>query len=321
MNQLAHLHQQVELGLQELQLPNKPDNLYESIKYIIDLGGKRLRPVMVLLGNDVFGGQLNKALPAALSIELFHNFSLMHDDIMDNADLRRGKPSVHVQWNLPTAILGGDALLVVAYQQLMKSSQEHVVELLNLFNVTALEVCEGQQMDMNFEVQNDVSVADYLEMIRLKTAVLMGASFKMGAIIANASNFDADLMYQFGQDLGVAFQLKDDFLDCFGNPSFGKVIGGDILENKKTLMYLHAQHKGSQNQQEELAELANVSDAKTKIHSTLKLFEATGAKAAAENKMNEYYKKALANLNNLHLSDVHKETLGKFAESIWQRQK
>lgn len=311
----------LELAVQEYSLPKKPANLYDSITYIIKLGGKRLRPVMVLMGCDLMRGDLPKALPVSLAVELFHNFSLMHDDIMDNADLRRGQPSVHKKWNVATAILGGDALLVKAYQLLMTCEEPQRSEVLNLFNQTALEVCEGQQMDMNFEDTENVSIEEYVEMIRLKTAVLMGASFKMGAIMADASPENQDGIYTFGQDLGIAFQLKDDYLDCFGEKQFGKVVGGDIIENKKTYLYLKTLELGTEEQKKLLLSTSTWEDSDKKVKEVSQLFEETGARTETETKMNEFYNNALDATDGLDISKEGKALLSQFAESVWKRQK
>lgn len=321
MNALAHYQQLVELAIQEHQIPQTPAHLYDSIRYIMSLGGKRLRPVMVFMACDVMGGELHKATPVALSIEYFHNFSLMHDDIMDRADLRRGKPSVHKKWNTATAILGGDALLVKAYELLVNSHLEKRETILKLFNQTALEVCEGQQLDMNFEEEAVVNVDDYLEMIRLKTAVLMGASFKMGALVAGANEHEAQQLYRFGQDMGIAFQLKDDYLDCFGKEGFGKVVGGDIVENKKTYLHIKAHELGNEDDIAKLVKLQAQTNAKLKVTETKKLYESTGAKQATEQLMERYYQQALSAVDSMQIKTNEKQLLQDFAASIWQRQK
>ena len=228
--------------LQYLEAKNwiqEPKNLYEPIDYILQLGGKRIRPVLTLMAADIFSGDFQKALPAALAVEVFHNFTLVHDDIMDDAPLRRGQATVHEKWDLNTGILSGDAMLILAYQY-FEDYEPHVFQKLSkLFSKTALEVCDGQQLDVDFETRNDVSIPAYIDMIRLKTSVLVAAALKMGAIVAETSNENANLIYDFGLNLGLAFQLQDDYLDTFGDPeTFGKQIGGDIIENKKTFLYL-----------------------------------------------------------------------------------
>ena len=219
----------------------EPRNLYEPIHYILKLGGKRMRPVLTLMTTEIFDADYKKALPAALAVEVFHNFSLVHDDIMDDAPLRRGNETVHEKWDTNTAILSGDAMLILAYQYFEQYKTEVFRDLAKLFSKTALEVCEGQQWDVDFETRTDVSIPEYLKMIEYKTAVLVAAAMKMGAIVAEASVENADLIYGFGLNLGLAFQLQDDYLDAFGDPkTFGKQVGGDIIENKKTYLYLKA---------------------------------------------------------------------------------
>ena len=231
----------------------EPRQLYDPIKYILSLGGKRIRPALTLMVCDFFGTDYKKAMSAALAVELFHNFSLIHDDIMDNAPLRRGKRTVHEKWDVNTAILSGDAMLILAYQFFEKYEPQMFQELAKLFSETALQVCEGQQHDMDFETRDDVTVVEYIKMIDHKTAVLLGAAMKMGAIVAEASESDKDKIYQFGRNLGIAFQLQDDYLDVFGNPeTFGKQVGGDIISNKKTFLYLMATGQGSKAQTEDM---------------------------------------------------------------------
>ncbi|MFK7781489.1 polyprenyl synthetase family protein, partial [Psychroserpens sp.] len=221
--------------------PKEPTTLYEPINYIIQLGGKRLRPILTLMTAEIFGSEYKKALNAALSIEVFHNFSLVHDDIMDDAPLRRGKATVHEKWDINTGILSGDAMLILAYQLFENYEAKTFQDLAKLFSKTALEVCEGQQYDVDFETRDDVTIAEYLKMIEYKTAVLVGAAMKMGAIVSNASEDCQNSIYEFGRNLGIAFQLQDDYLDAFGDPkTFGKQVGGDIIENKKTYLYLKA---------------------------------------------------------------------------------
>ncbi|MGB0430058.1 MAG: polyprenyl synthetase family protein [Bacteroidia bacterium] len=321
MKSLEQYGDQLKAILADFNLPSNPEHLYQSIEYILSLGGKRLRPLMVLMSADAFGNSNSDAHKMALVVELFHNFSLMHDDIMDNADLRRGKPAVHVKWDVPTAILGGDALLVKTYQILMQLKGNYRDDLMALYNATALEVCEGQQMDMNFETANQVSIDEYIEMIRLKTAVLMGAAFKMGAVCAGANSNQQNAIYQFGQDLGIAFQIKDDFLDCFGTEAFGKKVGGDIIENKKTFLQLKALELGSETDQKALKQLWSEPNQEDKIIKVKALFEKTGAKNAAEETMNNYYQKGLDWLSKAQLSPQNEAYLAKFAEFVWLRDK
>jgi geranylgeranyl diphosphate synthase type II len=321
MKPLEQYSEQLKGILTSFELPQHPENLYASIDYILSLGGKRLRPLMVLMSADAFGDTNADAEKMALVVELFHNFSLMHDDIMDNADLRRGKPAVHVKWDVPTAILGGDALLVKTYQVLMQLEGAYRDQLIDLYNTTAIEVCEGQQMDMNFERRDAVSIDEYIEMIRLKTAVLMGAAFKMGAVCAGANTKQQQAIYDFGQYLGIAFQIKDDFLDCFGSDAFGKKVGGDIIENKKTYLQLKALEQGSATQTEQLKALWNETDEQKKVEAVKQLFDETGAKGAAESAMNNYYQKGLKSLSEAGLSQKNEAYLAKFAEYVWLREK
>ena len=227
--------------LEEYSVVKEPKNLYEPIQYILTLGGKRMRPVLTLMTSEIFNSDFKRSLNAALSIEVFHNFSLVHDDIMDDAPLRRGKKTVHEKWDINTGILSGDAMLIMAYQLFEAYDNKTFRALAKLFSKTALEVCEGQQYDVDFETRNDVTISEYLKMIEYKTAVLVGAAMKMGAIVAAASEKDQESIYEFGKNLGIAFQLQDDYLDAFGDPkTFGKQVGGDIIENKKTYLYINA---------------------------------------------------------------------------------
>lgn len=321
MNSLEHYSSILHQELKDFSLPKSPEKLYESIQYIVNLGGKRLRPLMVLMGSDIAGDITADARKAALVVELFHNFSLMHDDIMDNADLRRGQKAVHVKWNTPTAILGGDALLVKTYELLLELSGNNRDEMIRLYNKTALEVCEGQQMDMNFEEQDNVSVEEYTEMIRLKTAVLMGAALKLGVLASNGPEEMQDALYDYGQNLGIAFQLKDDYLDCFGASEFGKKVGGDIIENKKTYLQLAALSLGSEPQVKALKEQWGNTQHSEKVAAVSKIFEESGARDAAEKVMNEYYLKALGALDNLEIAEEDKRGLSAFAKMVWERAK
>ena len=234
MNSIEQITKIIDAEIAKINWTREPHGLYEPIAYVLSLGGKRVRPALVLAGCEMFSGDVNDAIAPALGIEIFHNFTLLHDDIMDKADIRRGKPTVHKKWNDNTAILSGDVMQIVAYQYIAKTKTEHLKEVIDLFSAMATEICEGQQLDMNFETRTDVSADEYLEMIRLKTAVLLGAALKIGAIIGNASETDQNLLYDFGVNLGLAFQLKDDLLDVYGNSAtFGKKIGGDISNQGK----------------------------------------------------------------------------------------
>ena len=227
--------------ISKLQYNRTPKGLYDPIEYVLSLGGKRIRPVLMLMAYNLYKDDVSTVMSQAVALETYHNYTLLHDDLMDRSDMRRGKATVHKVWNENTAILSGDAMLVLAYQFLTRNTPAHLDEILGLFSQTALEICEGQQFDMEFETRENVTADEYIEMIRLKTAVLLAASLKIGAILAGASTADADALYTFGMQIGIAFQLKDDFLDVYGNPElFGKNIGGDILCNKKTFMLIKA---------------------------------------------------------------------------------
>lgn len=300
----------------------EPNSLYQPINYILKLGGKRLRPVLTLMTAEVFGSNINEAMDAALSVEVFHNFSLVHDDIMDDAPLRRGKETVHEKWDLNTGILSGDAMLILAYQLFENYEPKTFQALAKLFSKTALEVCEGQQYDIDFETRNDVSIPEYLKMIEYKTAVLVGAAMKMGAIVAEASNENQDAIYDFGRYLGIAFQLQDDYLDAFGNPeTFGKQVGGDILENKKTYLYLKTLELGTETDKVNLIEFMNSdtlsNDAKVKQVKTV--FKTSGAAEATQLAVKGYTNKAFEILKTLNISEDKKQLLRTFGEQLMNR--
>ncbi|MRT15636.1 polyprenyl synthetase family protein [Vitellibacter sp. q18] len=301
---------------------NEPDHLYAPIKYILSLGGKRLRPVLTLMVCDFFGTDFQKAIPAALAVEMFHNFSLIHDDIMDNAPLRRGQKTVHEKWDTNTAILSGDAMLILAYRFFENYEPQVFRDLAKLFSETALQVCEGQQHDMDFETRDDVTLIEYLKMIDHKTAVLLGAAMKMGAIVAGASKTDQEGIYQFGRNLGIAFQLQDDFLDVFGDPeTFGKQVGGDIIANKKTFLYLIANAQGSRQQAEELEHLFSIDpqDPTDKINTVREIFTDSGAADATREEIEKFSKHATSVLQTLSLSEPKKEMLREFGSTLMQR--
>lgn len=300
----------------------EPKNLYEPIDYILQLGGKRIRPVLTLIAADIFAGDYRKALPAALAVEVFHNFTLVHDDIMDDAPLRRGHETVHEKWNINTGILSGDAMLILAYQYFENYEPSVFQKLAKLFSKTALEVCDGQQLDVDFETRNDVTIDEYIEMIRLKTSVLVAAALKMGAIVAKANEDEAQHLYNYGLNLGIAFQLQDDYLDTFGNPkTFGKQVGGDIIENKKTYLYLKALEVANTSDKEQLIALYN----KKQKNNTEKITTITAVFKDNKipeytHKLIEYYtNKAFESLAFLGVSDAHKEGLRLFGENLMSR--
>ena len=308
--------------LQSQYETKEPRNLYEPIHYILDLGGKKMRPVLTLMSAEIFDADYNKALPAALAVEVFHNFSLVHDDIMDDAPLRRGHETVHEKWNINTGILSGDAMLILAYQYFEQYEPLIFRDLAKLFSKTALEVCEGQQWDVDFEDRTDVTIAEYLKMIQYKTAVLVAAAMKMGAIIAETSVENANLMYDFGLNLGLAFQLQDDFLDAFGNPeTFGKQVGGDIIENKKTYLYLKAVAFSGQEESEELKSLFSIQpeDSTDKIERVKALFNSSGASKATQDAIQDYTFKAFQMLDQMNISDDKKAMLKAFGENLMGR--
>ena len=300
----------------------EPRNLYEPIHYILKLGGKRMRPVLTLMSAEVFDADYKLALPAALAVEVFHNFSLVHDDIMDDAPLRRGNQTVHEKWDTNTAILSGDAMLILAYQYFEKYNTDVFRELAKLFSKTALEVCEGQQWDVDFESRTDVTIAEYLKMIEYKTAVLVAAAMKMGAIVAETTTENANLIYDFGLNLGLAFQLQDDYLDAFGDPkTFGKQVGGDIIENKKTYLYLKANEFASDVQRAELLDLftSNLEDNTEKIETVKNIFNATGAAAATRQAIQDYTLKAFETLQHITIDNEKKDKLRSFGENLMGR--
>lgn len=300
----------------------EPKNLYEPMLYILHLGGKRLRPIMVLMAAEIFGASYKKALNAALAIEMFHNFSLIHDDIMDDAPLRRGKPTVHEQWDVNTAILSGDAMLIKAYQLFENYEGDMFKVLTTLFTSTANKVCEGQQYDMDFETCDVVAIEEYLTMIDYKTAVLVGASLKMGAIVAGASVSNTEKIYKFGRLLGIAFQLQDDYLDAFGDPErFGKQIGGDIIENKKTFLYLSAMAHSSKREIRQLEHLYSLepNDPSEKIKTIVHIFEQGGAAEATRKEIKKYTEMAFGVLDTIEIDMDHKTMLKEFGKDLMDR--
>ena len=311
---VAHLANKVTL--------KEPASLYEPIDYILTLGGKRLRPVLTLMSADFFGGNYKQALDASLAVEMFHNFSLVHDDIMDNAPLRRGHQTVHEKWDVNTGILSGDAMLILAYQLFETYRPEVFMQLAVLFSKTALEVCEGQQYDVDFETRNDVTISQYIKMIEYKTAVLIGASLQMGAIIADASQSCQEKIYAFGKNLGIAFQLQDDYLDAFGNPlTFGKQVGGDIIANKKTFLYLTALQKSTPAEAQELSSLfaSMPKDPSNKITAVKEIFVSSGAAKATEDEIARYTNTSISLLQDIKISQKHKDTLKSFADFLMNR--
>ncbi len=305
-----------------LTIEKEPKNLYEPIAYILALGGKRMRPVLTLMTAEIFNSDYQKALAAATAVEVFHNFSLIHDDIMDDAPLRRGHETVHEKWDINTGILSGDAMLILAYQYFEQYEPKIFRELAQLFSKTALEVCEGQQWDVDFEQRDDVTIPEYLKMIEYKTAVLVGAAMKMGAIVAETSTENANLIYDFGLNLGIAFQLQDDYLDAFGDPlTFGKQVGGDIIENKKTYLYLKAIEFAKTQEKEQLLHLFSIrpTDNTDKINSVKEVFNGTGASEATQQAIKNYTFKAFETLEKMDIEAEKKAILKSFGENLMSR--
>ena len=322
MHSIYQYQEFISAYLEQQTIIKEPRNLYEPIDYILALGGKRIRPILTLMAAEIFGTDYKKALPAALAVEVFHNFSLVHDDIMDAAPLRRGKETVHEKWNLNTGILSGDAMLILAYQYFEKYEPKVFRDLAKLFSKTAIEVCEGQQWDVDFENREDVTIAEYLKMIEYKTAVLVAAAMKMGAIIAETSEENCSLIYDFGLNLGLAFQLQDDYLDAFGDPeTFGKQVGGDIIENKKTYLYLKAQEFANAEQAEELKHLFSIhtEDNSEKINSVKQIFNATGASEVTQKAIQEFTLKAFDTLQKINIDNEKKDILKSFGENLMGR--
>lgn len=302
----------------------EPKNLYEPIDYILQLSGKRIRPILTLMSADILSGDFKKALPAALAVEVFHNFTLVHDDIMDDAPLRRGKKTVHEKWNLNTGVLSGDAMLILAYQYFENYEANTFQELAKLFSKTALEVCDGQQLDIDFETRNDVTIEEYINMIRLKTSVLVAAALKMGAIVAKAPEKDANLLYEYGLNLGLAFQLQDDYLDTFGDPeTFGKQVGGDIIENKKTYLFLKAIELADDDDKQKLQFFykQKLEENSIKIDEVTRIFERCDIPGLIQKLIQDYTNLSFDSLNQMNISSENKEKLIQFGTFLMARSK
>ena len=319
MKSIADLQDIIEYQLQNLTFPNVPKNLYDPIKYILSIGGKRTRPSLTLMAHQLFNNELQQSYMAALAVELFHNFTLIHDDIMDQASIRRNKKTVHEKWDNNIAILAGDAMLIQAYKLLSYSEEGALKDLILIFNNTAIKVCEGQQLDMDFQFRNDVTVADYLTMIECKTAYLIASSLVIGGVTAFASREERKLLFDFGLNIGIAFQLKDDLLDVFGNTNtFGKEIGGDIRMNKKTILYLQALELANREQKEQLEYYFSYSEDLTKkVKEVKKIFTDLTIPFFIKEKMKEYHKKAMQSLNLI--KSENKDPLFLFAEKLFDR--
>lgn len=323
MQNLHQFQEAFESYLKDNKLNNTPTELYEPVNYILSLGGKRLRPALVLAGHYLFDDKIEKALPAAMAVEIFHNFSLVHDDIMDAAPLRRGQATVHNKFGLNAGILSGDAMLILAYDFLLKSEGVASLDLMKIFNKMAIQVCEGQQMDMNFETQHLVTIEDYLKMIELKTAVLVACSLEIGALIGGANPNDAAALYEFGRCLGIAFQLQDDILDAYGDPKkFGKKPGGDIVQNKKTYLYLMALEIAPMEVANKLKGFftSETLDENNKIKAVLEIFDEFNIKNLTEEKKAYFWKKALMALSSVNALPNKKSLLENFATALMNRE-
>lgn len=309
--------------LDHLSYDRKPESLYEPIKYVLSMGGKRIRPTLMLLAYNLYKDNPEDILMNACALETYHNYTLLHDDLMDNADMRRGHLTVHKKWNDNTAILSGDSMLVLAFQRMMQCDTKHLKDILDLFTVTALEIGEGQQYDMEFETRNDVKEEEYIEMIRLKTSVLLACALKIGAILADASAEDAENLYKFGEQIGLAFQLQDDYLDVYGDSKvFGKEIGGDITSNKKTYMLINAFNKANDAQREELTRWVSARDfdRNEKVDAVTRLYNEIGIDQLAQDKIAYYFAQSKKYLDAVNVPEEKKEELRKYAQKMMKRQ-
>lgn len=314
----------INIALDQVNLEKKPARLYEPIRYVLSMGGKRIRPVLCLMACELYDDHIEKAIQPALALEVFHNFTLLHDDIMDKAEKRRNMDCVHIKWNENVAILSGDTMQILSYQILSQLPEKCLKEGLALFSKTAVEVCEGQQYDMDFETQEKVGIEDYMKMIRLKTAVLLAASLKMGALIGGASKEDAEVLYQFGIEIGFAFQLKDDLLDVYGDAlTFGKNIGGDILCNKKTFLLIHALEQADQTTLDKLHFWLNKTDfiPEEKIKAITEIYDQLKIKDLCHSEIEKHQKLAFSLLNKISMPDSRKASLSELANELMDRKK
>lgn len=312
----------IDQELSTLDMSGEPGELYDPIKYILSNGGKRARPTMVMMACQLFTDNSGKALPAALAVEIFHNFTLVHDDIMDNAPLRRGKDTVHEKWGSNVAILSGDAMIVKAYEQLLKCAPEHMLKIISIFNAVALNVCEGQQMDMNFQDDEKVSIQQYIRMIELKTATLLAASLKMGAVLGGASDEQSSLLGNFGKNIGIAFQLQDDILDLYGDEGkFGKKVGGDIVAGKKTFLWIKALELGGAETARELASWTNngANSPSDQVNATRDIYDRLNVKELALMEMEKYHNEGMTSLEALNVTNEKKAPLKDMAETLLNR--
>lgn len=312
----------VNLFISNLPYHRRPGSLYEPIKYVLSMGGKRIRPTLMLLAYNMFRDDPERILMQAVALETYHNYTLLHDDLMDHADLRRGHETVHKRWNDNQAILSGDSMLVLAYERMAQCPADKLGEVLSLFTQTALEIGEGQQYDIDFETRNDVSEDEYIEMIRLKTSVLLACALKIGAVLAGASKADADNLYKFGEQIGLAFQLQDDYLDVYGDPKiFGKAVGGDIVSNKKTYMLINAFNRADSSQRAELQRLINTEsfDRDKKVAAVTALYNEMSIDKMAKNKMDFFYEQSQRYLDRVSVQEECKCELRAYAERMMKR--
>ena len=323
MNPIQDIQFRLDEAFSGIRFPSDPADLYDPIVYTLALGGKRMRPLLVLASCQMFGGEINDAINPAIGIELFHNFTLLHDDIMDSAPLRRGKETVYKKWNSNVAILAGDTMFALANKYMLRTRLQAISQVVELFNQTAIEVCEGQQYDMDYEKRMDVSIADYIEMIRLKTAVLLAASLKTGAIIAGAEPSDCEHIYNFGINIGLAFQLKDDLLDVYGDQvKFGKVSGGDIIAGKKTYLYLKAlESAGPQSDYFQQLYTSNNHNNIEKVIKVRDIFNQLNIEQHTRTQIDDYYQKALHNLSSISLPTEAMESLRDYTAGLMERER
>ncbi len=310
--------------LGNLPYDRQPASLYDPVQYVLSLGGKRIRPVLTLLGYNLWREQPEDILMPAIGLETYHNYTLLHDDLMDNADMRRGHETVHRRWDANKAILSGDSMLVLAYQRVAQVPSDKLRQVLDLFTVTALEIGEGQEYDMSFETRNDVTEDEYIEMIRLKTSVLLACALKIGAILADAPEDDAERIYRLGEQVGLAFQLQDDLLDVYGDPKvFGKAIGGDITSNKKTYMLINAVLRANDSQRQELERWLNAQqfDRAEKVAAVTRLYDEIGIRQLCEQKINYYFEQARHTLAEINLPDERKQALRAYMDELLHRNK
>ena len=316
--------ERVNNAIKAIPYPEQPSHLYEPITYTMDLGGKRLRPVLVLMACEAVGGDINRALTPAIGLEMFHNFTLLHDDVMDKADIRRGKPPVHAKWDDNTAILSGDAMLTMATQLIAQAPADVMPQVMDLYNRTAMEIYEGQQYDVDFETRNDVTVDEYIEMIRLKTSVLLGCACKMGALIGGADEATAQLFYKVGENLGLAFQLQDDMLDVWGDEAtFGKAIGGDIMNNKKTFLLINAMQRATGDHKVELSLWLSTPNASraVKVPAVTAIYDALNLRSLSLDAINRYNDEALEALSKIAISDEARSEFANFITRLVKRDK